>query len=192
VPNQEFPKDLVIEGRGMDVTLVTIDEISTRDEIHSLTFRDCTVDCGNDYLTDLRRDSPATIRMIRCRVVRFDMGAGGSVMLAARSAAFYASNCRFEAGFGRSPGSGNLFRVRSGLLVRIEDSTFVGPFRSVYDINRSATYVFERCRFEQQRVPLDKPPAGVRFIDCTSTPPPTMRSKPKPLTEINPDWKKAK
>lgn len=110
-------------------------------------------------------------------------------MLAARSAAFYASNCRFEAGFGRSPGSGNLFRVRQGLLVRIEDSTFVGPFRSVYDRDSAATYVFERCRFERQQVPLDQPPAGVRFIDCTSTPPPAEQPrKTKPLTDINPDW----
>ena len=173
----------------MDDTLVKIDEISTRDEIHSLTFRDCTVDCGDDYLTDLRSKNPVTIRMIRCRVIRFDMGAGGSVMLAARSAAFYASDCRFEAGFGRSPGSGNLFRVRSGLLVRIEDSVFVGPFSSVYDTNRAATYVFERCRFEQQKIPLENPPTGVRFLDCTATPPPAKRTrKKKPLSDLNPRW----
>ena len=62
-----FPKDLVIEGRGMDTTLVKLDEISTRAEVHSLTFRDCTIDCGNDYFTDLRTQNPVTIRMIRCR-----------------------------------------------------------------------------------------------------------------------------
>lgn len=191
VPDQKFPKDLVIEGSGMDATLVTIETISTRDEIHSLTFRDCTIDCGNNALTDLRSRNPVTIRMIRCRVIRFDNGAGGSLMLDARSAGFYASDCRFEDGFGRSPGSGNLFRVGSGLLARIEDCTFVGPFNSVYDTDNAATYVFERCRFEQQKVPLDKPPAGVRFIDCTSTPPPAeRRRKTRPLTDINPDWKK--
>jgi len=130
-----------------------LDELSTNSEVRSLTFRDLTVDCSDNYLTDLRSGNPATIRFENVRVVGFDMGAGGSVMLAARRAAFFASGCRFEAGYGRSPGSGNLFRVRSGLLARIEDSVFVGPFRSVFDthdneLERPEDYINHSLYFE--------------------------------------------
>ncbi|MHC4549869.1 MAG: hypothetical protein ACYTEZ_13935 [Planctomycetota bacterium] len=187
---ERFPRDLLIQGAGMDTTLLRLDEISTRTEIHSLTFRDLTIDCGNDYFTDLRRDEPATVRLERCRVVRFDMGAGGSVMLAARVAAFYATECRFEAGYGRSPGSGNLFRTGGG-LVRLERCVIRGPFRSVYD--RQASYVFARCEFRGTPDYASSPPDHVRFQECWFGPPapkPSGRT-PLPLSEINPTWGEA-
>jgi hypothetical protein len=180
-----FPKDLLILGAGMDATLVRLDEIGTRKEIFSLTFRDLTIDCGNDYLTDLRRDEPVTIRLERCRVVRFDMGAGGSVMLAARVAAFFATDCRFEAGYGRYPGSGNLFRTSSG-LVRLEHCVIRGPFRSVFD--RAATYVFDRCEFHGTPDYAKSPPDHVRFLECRFGPPAKAERKPRPLAELNPAW----
>jgi len=180
-----FPKDLLICGAGMDATLVRLDEIGTRSEIHSLTFRDLTIDCGNDYLTDLRRDEPVTLRLERCRVVRFDMGAGGSVMLAARVAAFYATDCRFEAGYGRSPGSGNLFRTGSG-LVRLEHCVIRGPFRSVYD--RAASYVFDRCEFRGTPDYAKSPPDHVRFVECWFGPAAKAERKPRPLSDLNPGW----
>lgn len=187
--NEPFPKDLLVRGDGMDTTLVRLDEISARSVVCNLTFQDCTIDCGNDYFTDLRRDEPVTIRLERCRVIRFDMGAGGSCMLAAQTAAFHAIDCRIEAGFGRYPGSGNLFRVGNGLLVRMEGCTIVGPFSSVFYSDDAATYVFDGCTFERQAVPLESPPAGVRFVRCTSTPPDRTRpDKPRPLSDLNPDW----
>ena len=45
--------------------------------------------------------------------------------------ALYATGCRFEAGYGRVPGSGTLFRVNQALLVRLEDCTSRGPFASL-------------------------------------------------------------
>jgi hypothetical protein len=190
-----FPKDILFRGAGMDRTLLVINEIATRQEIHSLTFEDLTIDCSNDYFSDLRRDSPVTIRMARCRVVGFDMGAGGSVMLAARTAAFLAEDCRFEAGFSRAPpGFGNLFRVRSGLLVRMERCAVVGPFCSVYDAGGKATYHFASCAFLEMEPRLkrafEEPGQGVRLEGCTVSYTDTKHSerKRRPLKTINPTW----
>jgi hypothetical protein len=195
-----FPKDVLIQGAGMDVTLLRLNELCTSNEIHSLTFKDLTIDCNNDYFSDLRSDNPVTIRMVNCRVVRFDMGAGGSVMLAAETAAFHAEGCKFEAGYGRSPGSGNLFRVRSGLLARLDHCEITGPFSSVFDDDDAATYHFFNCSitgitpFNEREI--KNPPNGVIFENCTfayldreAFRKSMMDRKPKPLSEINPSWK---
>ena len=179
----------------MDETLVRLEEISTRDEVQRLTFRDLTIDCGNDSFTDMRHDKPVTIRLERCRVVGFDSGAGGSVMLAARTAAFYATDCRIEAGYGRHA-DGNLFRVGRGLQVRMENCVFVGPFNSILESNQRATYHFERCDFDDMSVfvkrSVEHPPQGARFVDCAFRylpddyrPTGELRS----LSEINPAWR---
>jgi hypothetical protein len=192
-----FPKDLLVDGAGMDLTLLVLSgDISTNAEVRSLTFRDLTVDCHDNYFFDLRSEAPATIRLERCRVVGFDMGAGGSVMLAATTAAFSAVDCRIEAGYSRATaGFGNLFRVRSGLLARLEGCTLLGPFSSVFDANPHATYVFSRCRFEdlgpRRAIDLDRPPEGVRFEDCVVVPSPEgvpPHSQRRSLTAINPAW----
>lgn len=161
-----FPEDLLIEGAGRDRTTLRFDEFNARGQVRSLTFRDVTVHANDNYLFDLRSQEPVTVRFERCRVVGFDMGAGGSVMLAARVGACYATDTLFEAGYGRHPGSGNLFRVGGGFLARLERCEFIGPFRSLYDLNGGSTYVFQSCRFVNQKVPLDGPPTGVRFHDC--------------------------
>ena len=195
---KSFPKDVLFRGAGLDLTLLRINEVSSRHEVKSLTFEDLTIDCQNNYFSDLRSTNPVTIRMTRCRVVGFDMAAGGSVMLAARSAAFYAEDCRFEAGFSRAgAGSGNLFRVRKGLLVRLDNCAIVGPFSSVFDANDAATYQFTSCTLSDMstwRKPIfEKLPAGVRMESCSVTyaTPEVMeaRKKPRKLTEINAAWK---
>ena len=195
-----FPKDLLLRGAGMDKTLLRINELKSREEIHSLTFEDMTIDCSNHYFTDLRSDSPVTIRMKGVRVVGFDMAAGGSVMLAANSAAFLAEDCRFEAGYGRvGAGSGTLFRVQKGLLVRMDRCLVRGAFRSVYDAGAAATYRFEGCAFTEcaprQRGALEKPPEGVAFVDCTFDYAATDdadrwdKNSPRSLSDFNPAWK---
>ena len=193
---KHFPRDLLIVGVGMDQTLVRIEEVSSNDEVTSLTFRDLTLDCNNDYMTDLRSENPATIRLERCRIVGFDMGAGGSVMFAARAGAFYATDCRFEAGYSRtSAGHGNLFRVRSGLLVRMEHCVFNGPFRSVYDSNASATYHFDLCEFHDKKNHLSRYKTderrGVTFSECRIVElSGDTRSIRRNLADIHPDWPK--
>lgn len=166
-----FPADLVIEGAGVDATIVRLDEISTNVEVRSLTFRDLTLDT-NGYFTDLRRDEPATIRLERCRFIGFDCGAGGSIMLDARVAAFYATDSRFETGFGRSPGSGNLMRGET-ILARFERCTIAGPmYDPGFSTSPSTTIVFEECRFLDMgkgfAKALESPPNGVRFASCTN------------------------
>jgi hypothetical protein len=191
---ERFPRDVLIQGSGMDATLLRFAELDARDEVHSLAFRDVTIDCQNNYFTDLR-NSPASIRLERCRVVRFDMGAGGSVMLSVRpAAAFYATECRFEAGFGSSPGSGNLFRFNAG-LVRLDGCTIQGPFRSIYNADGKATYLFRRCDIRdvpaQEESTVASPPQGVRFVDCTFTylaRDAVTRNEPRPLSDLNPAW----
>ena len=65
----------------------------------------------------------------------------------------------------------------------------VGPLSSVYDANDTATYVFGGCTFVGQTLPLESPTEGVRFVNCTSTPPDRAHpSKPRPLSDLNPDW----
>jgi len=168
-----FPKDLLVVGAGMDATMVRLDEFNASDVVASLTFRDMTIDCGDEYMFDLRSDNPVTLRLERCRVVGFDMGAGGSVMLSANTAAFFASDSRFEAGFGNMGSDGNLFRARDGLLVRMERCTFVGPFNSVFDADSDATYDFVDCNFANCKddwhdiaAVIAGPPVGVRFERC--------------------------
>jgi hypothetical protein len=190
--SRRFPRDLVVEGAGMDATLVRFAELSANDEVQSLTFRDMTLACGS-YFTDLR-SKPAAIRLERCRVVGFDKGAGSSLLIGARQVAFYATDCRFESGYGRSPGSGNLFRFQAG-LVRLDRCVIQGPFRSIYDGGGAATYLFLRCDIRdapaQEERAFTSPPDGVRFVDCTFTYLPqgaVVRSKPRPLSDLNPDW----
>lgn len=189
---RHFPRDLVVEGSGMDVTLVRFTELGTHDEVHSLTFRDMTIACGS-YFTDLRNE-PAAIRLERCRVVGFDKGAGGSLLIGARQVAFYATDSRFESGYGRSPGSGNLFRFHAG-LVRLDGCLIRGPFRSIYDAGGSATYLFAHCDIReapsQEERSFTSPPDGVRFVDCTFAYLPegaVAPSKPRPLSDLNPAW----
>lgn len=190
----DFPEDVLVRGAGMDQTLLRLDEISAQGEVKSLTFEDLTLDASDNYLTDLRSENPVTIKMVRCRVVGFDMGAGGSVMLAARTAAFHAVDSRFEAGFGRTaPGFGNLFRVSRGLLVRMDRCVFNGPFRSVYDDGSAATYVFSECRFENMpartKSGLESPPSGVRMDNCTfAYLDANARPDRRPIRSINNDW----
>ncbi len=191
-----FPKDLSIAGYGMDETvLVLSDDLRVRSEVHSLTFRDLTLHCNDNSLERLR-SQPYTLRLDKVRVIGFDNGAGGSKMLGGSVGAFYATDCRFEAGFGGSPGSGNLFDVRGALLARLENCDVVGPFRSVYYQWSGAAQLFVNCRFTRMRPSmrqhLEAPKGMARFEDCAFEYLPeeaaTPRPKQRPLTDINPAW----
>jgi len=192
-----FPKDLAVEGYGMDETVIVLSsDLDVRDEVHSLTFRDLTIHCNDNYLERMRH-SPYTLRLDRCRVIGFDMGAGGSKMLGGSVGAFYATGCRIEAGYGRAPGFGNLFDVRGALLVRLEDCDVVGPFRSVYEGGARAAQLFVRCRFTRMtprlKRSLETPGAMARFEECTfeylSDEEERQPREKRPITDINPAWK---
>lgn len=188
---RRFPRDILVQGSGMDATLVRFAELGARDEVHSLTFRDMTIACGS-YFTDLR-NSPASIRLERCRVVGFDKGSGLSVMVKAPQLAFYATDCRFEA-VGRSPGSGNLFQLKAG-LVRLDRCVIQGPLKSIYNADSRATYLFSKCDIRdapaEAEPGLKSPPNGVRFVECTFAYLPrgvTAPTTSRPLSDLNPNW----
>jgi hypothetical protein len=193
-----FPKDIVIEGCGMDETLLVLsNELDLRGDVHSLTIRDLTLHCNDNYLEQFR-SNPYSLRLDRCRVIGFDMGAGSSCMLGGSVGAFYATDCRIEAGFGRGPGFGNLFDVRGALLARLERCVIVGPFQSVCDWSGRAAQIFVGCRFErmspQIRDQLERPSPAVRFhertFDYLAPDAPTPPRSPRPVTDINPAWAK--
>lgn len=157
--------------------------------------------CNDNYLESIRTGS-YTLRLERCRVIGFDMGAGGSDMLSGSVGAFFASDCRIEAGYGRSPGSGNLFDVRGALLVHLVNCELVGPFQSVYYQWNGAAHVFERCRFSKMkrsgRERLRHAQKLVQFKDCTfdeMTPAQELASRKRTVlsvADINPAWRKPK
>jgi hypothetical protein len=193
---QPFPKDLVIEGAGMDATaLVGNDMLRADGPVHSLTYRNLTMDTGNNDFQRIR-GGPFTLRLDRCRIVGFDDGAGGSDMLSSDVGAVYATDCRFETGFGSSPGRCNLFDVRGALLVRMENCDLVGPYYSVFDSSKSASQVFARCRLTRMTSSVKRAvegrPGTTEFADCkveylTKDDDPAARAK-RALTEFNPAW----
>jgi len=177
----------------MDLTLLRIETIRTRSPIRNLSFRDLTLDCRNAPLIDLAGDAPATVKLQRCRVVGFDGGAGGSVMVYGRKVAFYAIDSRFEGGYGRAPGKGNLFRVRTGLLVRMERCRIRGPLASCFDAGPRARYLFSDCEFldlaPAQKARLHHPPEGVRIEGGGFAASPAGSFQHRRLIHIRPEWR---
>ncbi|MCE9637800.1 MAG: hypothetical protein K8T90_19030 [Planctomycetes bacterium] len=163
----EFPKDVVFEGAGMDLTMVRLEGFRPSAAVDVLTFRDLTIDCGGSALIDARTE-PVVLLLERCRVIGFD----GDEMLSVAKGAFHAIDSRFEAGWEAPPGHGTLFDV-SSVLARFDRCTFAGPFKSVFDDERGATYVFADCRFESMARGFAKvaaaPPECARFERCTVT-----------------------
>lgn len=190
-----FPQDLLIEGAGMDTSVLVLnDEFDISATIVNLTFRDLTVHCNNNYFTQFRGEF--TLRLERCRIVGFDMGAGGSTAFNGRDGALFATDCRIEAGFGRSPYRGNLWRVRGVFLARLENCTIVGPIDDLGPRGRGGLIVYDGCRFvdieERERTRLEKH-RGVILMDCrfeTKTPedPERGRRTQRTIAELNPAW----
>jgi hypothetical protein len=204
--NAPIPPNLTFEGAGMDRTLVTFDRFQSanvrfhteKGAVVNLAFRDMTVDCGNDKLFDYRTKDPTTLRFERCRIIRFDSGAGGSSLFHMRSLAVWMKDTRIENGYGRSPQHGKVFAVQSdSLLALLDDCTIVGA--TIEHVGGGATVLLRRCRLTDVRPwtgPEDLAPrAAVRLEGCTVEPPMSREAwsekfrRPRPLTDINPDWK---
>lgn len=160
-----FPRDVTIQGAGMDTTLLLFGDLSTRKRLVNFTLRDCTVFLGS-YLFDLRREN-ASLQLERVRLVGFDTGAGGSYLFSTRGIAVQARDSRFEGGYGRSPQHSRFFRYSGAdQLFRFQNCTFA---RMELDLTRAkdATIVFDHCLLEDL---LDRPwedsklPPGVRLL----------------------------
>ncbi len=191
-----FPKDLLFSGYGMDETLIRLSGWSTTfgaEGVHSLTFQDVTIHCGDAPLQVTRKTF--TLRLIRCRVIGFDRGAGGTEMLNGGNGALYATDCRFEIGYGNAPTFASLFRVHGGFLARLEDCTIHGPINMPR--GGRAACLFVRCRFVDmhprgKRRQFEEPPDGTWFVDCDIDyldVGEEGRRKTLPLTTLNPAWK---
>ena len=141
-----FPRDVTVSGAGMDATLLVLrQDLNHRSRIRNLTLRDCTIHTDGNYLFDLRNEF-GSMRLERVRITGFDMGAGASCVFKAPGTALYARGCRIEGGFGRSPGSGRLFDVRSdALLARFEDCWFDTVNLDSSQIRRGASVVYADC-----------------------------------------------
>lgn len=140
--NEPFPSDITVRGTGMDTTLIYLASQDARSGLQRFSIEDCTIYCAGG-ITDVR-SAPVVMSLRRVRVIGFDCGAGGSVAIRiGEGVALHATDCRFEAGYGRNPaGLANLARISGPCLAR-----------------------FERCMFDR----LDL--AGVRdtsveFVDC--------------------------
>jgi hypothetical protein len=192
--HKSLSRDLRIVGQGMDATLLVLDaELDIRGEVDNLGFQDLTIHTNNNYL-ECFRSAPYTLRLVRCRVIGFDTGAAGGDMLSGSTGAFYATDCRFESGYGRSPGHGMLFDVRGALLARLEGCTIRGPLYTVFNSSSRSAVVFSSCRFldmvARTRSQFENP-RRVRLEDCTvSYAEPDAKAPRRSLEEINRGWKK--
>jgi hypothetical protein len=167
---ERFPVDLTLAGAGRDATLLIVGNIGSRGTIERFTIRDCTVFTADDYLFD-QRGGDALIQLFRTRVVGFDMGAGSSCMFSGENLALYAQDSEFLGGYGRSPGSGNLFRHdSSGRLMRFDrcrlERIEVDPSR----VRGGMTLVFAGCVLEDlldSRTSFEGAGGGVSFPGTT-------------------------
>jgi hypothetical protein len=168
-PRSRMPRDLTIEGAGMDRTLITLSDFSARDLVYNLHLKDCTIDCGNDGAFDLRREK-ASVFAENVRFVRFDAGHGGCHIFSLRGGAVYCHDCRFDGGYGKSPGSGSI--LRGVTVARLDGCVFD---RISYEIGRHTEATFAGCTFRDcARMPatlkraLAKPSRrGARYEDGT-------------------------
>jgi hypothetical protein len=188
------PHCLTLAGVGMNQTMLVIGEISVRGVLDRFAIRDCTVFTNDAYLFDLRRE-PALIELDRVRLCGFDMGAGSSSAFDTRASAILARDSRFEGGYGRSPGGGVLFDIRTnGFLARFDRCTMTSVSIPVMYLHRGATVLFSHCAFEQlgdKQYMLDQAPPGVVFDACSIqiSEPGAQTAPAHELDDLFPDWR---
>lgn len=186
---KEFPADLTIQGAGMNSTLLTIDTLHTRDEVQRLRIKNLTIDCANNYMFDLR-SAGLSLDLENVRIVRFDMGAGGSLVFGVNDGLFLrAVNCEFLGGYGRSPVSGNLFRG-DALVATFTGCTFQRVGLRLHGTS-AATTSFVNCIFrEYHEEPTET--LDARFENCSVLPLISWGEYVKPdvrsLSELFPAW----
>lgn len=190
----DFPADVTFEGAGMNRTLLVWDELSSRDRLLNLAFSDLTLHSNNDYLLDLRRE-PASVLMERVRAIGFDMGHGSSCLLGTEELAFWARDCIFTGGYGKSLGTGSIFDVRTdGFLARFDGCSFDSL---VIDYRRSGPILFRDCSFTNYLgYEGHEFSSGAVLENCSVEPfvrhtsDGTRNPYPKyDLSELFPDWK---
>ncbi len=190
----EAPRCLTLAGAGMNQTMLVLGDVSVRGVLDRFAIRDCTVFTHDAYLFDLRRE-PAVVELDRVRLCGFDTGAGSSCAFGTRATAIFARDCRFEGGYGRYPGSGNLFRIDTrAFLARFERCTISAVSIPVRGIQSEASVLFSHCTIDrlldQQRY-LDDAPRGLVFEACSIqlADPSAPYTPPRELDDLFPDWR---
>lgn len=161
---RDLPPDVTIAGAGMDVTLlVQRQDLHVAQDLERFTLRDCTIYTGDNYLMDLRGQTLGIFRLLRTRVIGFDMAAGSSCALGIKASLVHAVESFFEGGYGRHPGSGRLLDVRtSALLARFDRCLFS---RIQIGYSRDGVVLFAGCTFEEMLAE----PGPVLLEDCEYT-----------------------
>lgn len=192
----EFPRDVTLQGAGRDATLL-VGEVSARSAVRNLSLRDMTFHNPGGGLAELRRGG-AVISIENLRLTGWDTGAGGSSAINTRALAFLAKDCEIAGGYGRNPGFGQLFDVRTdALLARFEGCTLDRMSLSVSRVRPGATVVFAGCALTDvfQDPARQRVPPGVQFIDCTLTVAEGSQSDwrtemKRDLNDLFPDWER--
>ncbi|MBI5364057.1 MAG: hypothetical protein HZA53_12810 [Planctomycetes bacterium] len=184
---------ITLVGAGMDATLLLSDEIAPRDGLDRFEVRDCTLhtDCDAIGLNSVA----GVFRAERVRFTGFDCGAGGSSLLFGTSGILFEFvGCRIEGGYGRDPGGGHLFDVRTrALLARFEDCHLDALSLAPHGWRDGISLAFVRCRLERIRdaqLPPDRDDDGILFQSSTVElePQSSQGFEKRDLNALFPDW----
>jgi len=161
-----FPQDLVVEGAGMDQTLVVpTNHLVAPGKVGVITFKNLTIHCDDYCLLGVGLN---VVNLDHVRIIGFD-GDGGrrgspygaGQIFSGQAIALLARDSRFESGFGNTPGKMLWFlgtspatTPQSGWLTiaRFERCRFAGPF--------------EKTQFKHFSVFLSGPPAATVYSQC--------------------------
>lgn len=210
------PKDVEIEGAGMDRTLVVLRSPITLLRESRLILRDVTLHCNDLCPVELSQPG-GLVRIERCRIVGFDAGGLGSQLLRGGSAAVRVTDCRIERGFGSEPGAVAMsfntsashrddhgareWTTNGPTVARFERTVFVGPFRSsrgadlpLLRFRRATAVQFAECEFIDMRAAdravIADPPETIRLHECVvrESEAPRLGPERRDVAELNPDW----
>jgi hypothetical protein len=215
---RRFPNDLLVEGAGMDETLIVLSApISATGRFRGLTFRDATLFCEPAVA---RLSGAGLVRLERVRVIGLDGAGRQGCLVLGNGVGLHAVESRFEAGFGSLPGAlWFLYSNYAGgggpgkggwpLLARFDRCLFRGPFEkpdgkpvSPYLGAAPSAGLFVECRFEgataadrmafegRHERPASWRPAAERFVDCSIVDAgDAPERRRRDVSELNPAWR---
>lgn len=200
------PTDMLIEGAGMNKTLLTLKESIELTGAVRITFRDLTVHCNSKCFIVLR-NAPALIHLERCRVIGFDGGRNASHLIRGNAAAILCKDCEIESGYGVGPGGASFLNTSPSsegegriTVAKFERTLFRGPFsppsvsdRPFLKFRRSMAVLFSECEFERmfpEGVTAPGPSgSNVRYLNCVVVPSETGDSAGvRSVAELNAKW----
>ena len=186
----------VIRGAGRDDTLLELKGPLRRPDV---TFRDLTLDLGRGHRM-YGGKVPGRLRLMQCRVIGFDVGAGGSFAFTLKSCYLAGKDTEFLAGYGKSPGKSNLIRSGKMVLARLEDCLIRIVGGRIWRQDRYTWVCLDSCRLldvnPNRRKEIERmaqrrliPGTTVEYADAESA---KEHGSPRPLSNLNPAWGKGR